>query len=73
MMSDRQQNQDVINEQILSSLEGIHQQNQQISNKLDNLEHTITKKAMITGAISGGLSGAIISTGIELIKMKFGG
>lgn len=72
-MTDRQLKQDVINEQILSSLESIHQQNQHISHKLDNLEHTITKKATIAGAVAGGLSGAIISTGIELIKLKFGG
>lgn len=72
-MTDRQQNQDVINGQILSSLESIHQQNEQISNKLDNLEHNLTKKATIAGAVAGGLSGAIITTGIELIKMKFGG
>lgn len=72
-MTDRPQKQDVINEQILSSLESIHQQNEQISSKLDNLEHNLTKKATIAGAIAGGLSGAIITTGIELIKMKFGG
>lgn len=71
-MTDIEQQQQV-NEQILSSLESIHQQNQQISDKIDNLEHTVTKKATIAGAVAGGLSGAIITTGIELIKMKFGG
>lgn len=71
-MTDIEQQQQVY-EQILSSLESIHRQNQQISAKIDNLEHTVTKKATIAGAIAGGLSGAIISTGIELIKLKFGG
>lgn len=72
-MTTHQQKQDDMNEQILSSLESIHEQNQQIYQKIEDLEHTVTKKATIAGAIAGGLSGAIISTGIELIKMKFGG
>lgn len=66
-------NQQQHNDEMLEMLAKIHQQNEDISEKIDNLEHKMTKKAMITGAISGGLSGAIISTGIELIKMKFGG
>lgn len=72
-MTTHQQKQDDMNEQILSSLESIHEQNQQIYQKIEDLEHTVTKKATIAGAIAGGLSGAIISTGIELIKLKFGG
>lgn len=66
-------NQQQHNDEMLEMLAKIHQQNEDISEKIDGLERKITKRAMITGAISGGLSGAIISTGIELIKMKFGG
>lgn len=66
-------NQQQQNDEMLKMLAQIHEQNENISDKIDNLERKMTKKATIAGAVAGGLSGAIISTGIELIKLKFGG
>lgn len=69
--------QDLISEQIIGSLEQIHAQNEQISQKIDKLETHITKKATVAGAmagaVTGGLTSGLVSLGIELIKAKFGG
>lgn len=65
------------NQQIMRSLSDIHEQNQQISQKIDKLEQTITKKATVAGAVAGAITGSLTSgvmtVGIELIKAKFGG
>ncbi len=72
-MKDEKASQPLVNQQILNVVQDIHQQNVEVIQKIDQLEKNVTKKAMLTGAFAGGLSGAIISTGIELIKMKLGG
>lgn len=76
--------QDIINQQILSSLYNILGQNRQIIQKIDeqniridHLESTVTKKATVVGAVSGAVAGATTSgifvVGMEIIKAKFGG
>lgn len=46
---------------------------EQVKQKIDDLEHTITKKATAYGAVAGAVSGGIISVGLEFIKLKWGG
>lgn len=65
------------NQQMLSVLHKIHQQNIELFDKIDNLETNMSKKAAyagaIAGAFTGGVSGGVIGIGIELLKAKFGG
>lgn len=72
--------QDKINDEILSSLHDILQQNRQIIQKIDaqnaridSLEYHITKKATIAGAIAGTATSGMFTIGMEIIKAKFGG
>lgn len=76
--------QDKINDEILSSLHDILQQNRQIIQKIDaqnaridSLEYHITKKATTAGAVAGAIAGTATSgmftIGMEIIKAKFGG
>lgn len=73
-----------INEQILSSLHDILGQNRQIlqkideqNDRIDHLEHSVSKKATIAGAISGAVAGtatsSLFTVGMEIVKAKFGG
>lgn len=65
--------QNAINDKILQSLDDIQTGQNEIVDKIDNLEHTITKKATAYGAVAGAVSGGIISVGLEFIKLKWGG
>lgn len=62
-----------MNDKIIRALDDIQAQNSEIVAKIDNLEHTVTKKATTAGAISGAIAGGIISVGVEFIKLKLGG
>lgn len=50
---------------------------EQVKQKIDDLEQTITKKATtagaISGAITGGVAGGLAVACMEFIKLKFGG
>lgn len=83
-MTSKPNEQDQINDEILSSLHDILGQNRQIiakideqNHRIDNLESTLTKKATMAGAVAGTVSGSIASgvlmVGLELLKAKFGG
>lgn len=62
---------------VLQLLGDIHEQNQMMMTKFDALESTVTRRAQAAGAMSGaftgGVGGAVVTIGIELIKAKFGG
>lgn len=63
---------EAIRDDILGILKEIRLQHEMILNKLDNLEiqqQRQTQKALL----SGGLSGGIVSLGIEFLRAKFGG
>lgn len=76
--------QDQINAEILSSLHDILGQNRKIIEKIDeqngridNLEHSVTKKATTAGAIAGAVAGTatsgLFTIGMEIVKAKLGG
>lgn len=50
---------------------------EQVKQKIDDLEQTVTKKATTAGAIAGTVAGtatsSIFMVGMEIIKAKFGG
>lgn len=60
-------------QEIIALLHEIRSQNVKMLNRVDELERTATKRGAIAGAVAGTISGAVISVGIELIKLKFGG
>lgn len=63
---------EAIRDNILGILKEIRLQHEMILNKLDHLEiqqQRQTQKALL----SGGLSGGIVSLGIEFLRAKFGG
>lgn len=63
--------------EIMSLLTDIHEQNQTMLTQFDELEGKISRRATaagaMAGAFTGGISGTVISVGIELIKAKWGG
>lgn len=79
-----EQEQAYINTEILSSLQDILEQNRKIIEKIDeqngridNLEHSVTKKATtagaISGAVAGGVSCGLVMACMEFVKSQFGG
>lgn len=83
-MTSKPNEQDQINDEILSSLHDILGQNRQIIKKIDeqngridNLENTVTKKATtagaVAGAVAGGATSGVFMIAMEIVKAKFGG
>lgn len=81
MTTERQPNeQALINDKILSSLHDILGQNRQIiqkideqNSRIDHLEHAVTKKAIVYGAIAGTASSGVFTVAMEIVRAKFGG
>lgn len=50
---------------------------EQVKQKIDDLEQTVTKKATTAGAIAGAMAGTatsgLFTIGMEIVKAKFGG
>ncbi|WP_434777678.1 hypothetical protein [Neisseria sp. Ec49-e6-T10] len=53
----------------------LHQMNKKldcIDSKVDRIETDVKKTAAITGAVAGGVTAGIVSTGIAILKAKLG-
>ncbi|MDO4434860.1 MAG: hypothetical protein Q4B71_00395 [Cardiobacteriaceae bacterium] len=61
------------NPEIMRLLREIHGQQQQLLNRIDELEQTATRRGAVAGGVAGSISGAMVTIGIEMIKAKFGG
>lgn len=59
-------------QEILRLLKDIHQQNERMLARVDELERTATKRGAVAGAVAGSITGGIMTVGIELLKAKFG-
>lgn len=77
MTNQQDKSQTRFNERVITTLQDIQSQNNEVLDKIDKLETTLTKKATMAGAMAGAISGGITSTvltvGLELLKAKLGG
>lgn len=66
-----------INNLIIKSLDDIKTQNKEVLDKIDNLEATLTKKAITYGAMAGAITGTassgMFTVAMEIVRAKFGG
>lgn len=60
------------NQHILQLLAQIHANSEAVLIKVEQLQTTTRRQAMIYGAMSGGTAGAMMAVGVELIKAKYG-
>ncbi len=69
-MADQRKNDQVI----IDKLDGINQGVHEVNQKIDDLEQHLTKKAVISGAVAGSISGAtsslLVELAIRLIKLQ---
>ncbi len=73
-MTDQRTDQRNTDNLIIAKLDDIKQETHEVNQKIDDLEQHLTKKAVISGAVAGSVTGAtsslLVELAIRLIKLQ---